>query len=292
VVVDAVIGTVSQVHHDDMRTETATPADEPPETLSAARWRAVEIRHAIIALAILALGVAVLLPVGSERIYGRTRTAVVAGPEAGVAQSPATTPWHLVGVVRQRASLLEGVRSALVDPPRHFAGDAGEPVGELVDSDERAHRLAETIAGVGIDAQVHLGEGSGNSAELVTTLAYLSADGTHDPAGCARSRGCLAVAATGTVRPDGSVGSVAAVPHKVAVARDAGLDVVFVPIMFDYADAVSAEDFATYRQLGEAHGDDTGTAVVAVRSVADALAWLCGAAGDPATCASAVNWSS
>lgn len=146
----------------------------------------------------------------------------------------------------------------------------------------------------------------GDSAGLAYLLRYLDILLPGDVTGG------VDLAATGVIAPDGGIQPIGGLEEKLAAARSAGVEVVFVPALNDL-DAVPgtsgrAQPFdvairrvglwpwqpvvgATepYAAAGQASQGDRGTAVVAVSEPADALAWLCGRTGDVAPCNAAAT---
>jgi len=103
-----------------------------------------------------------------------------------------------------------------------------------------------------VSVQINSGSITGPSAGLMFTLQLID---QLSPEGLA---GDLKIAGTGTIEPDGSVGTIGGVQQKVFTAEAAGAQFMFVP-RGNYADA---QKVATRVQL------------IPVDSLDDALAWL------------------
>jgi PDZ domain-containing protein len=84
------------------------------------------------------------------------------------------------------------------------------------------------------------------------------------------------VAATGVIRPDGTVGPIGGVAQKAAAARRAGVDIFLVPAELEPADIERARSLA-----------GTGTDVVAVANLREAIRVLVDRGGAPADLADA-----
>lgn len=102
----------------------------------------------------------------------------------------------------------------------------------------------------------------GGSAGLVQSLAVLDALEVGDLTGGRR------VAATGVIAPDGSIRPIEGAFYKVQAAKEAGMDVVFVPEL-NRNEAEQVE----------------GVTVVGVRRIEDVLAWLCARGAQSVVCA-------
>lgn len=128
-----------------------------------------------------------------------------------------------------------------------------------------AARLARTPMRLAVSATAHpLGHVEGPSAGLVLALARLDALTPGDLTGGRR------VAGTGALSSTGDVDGVGDVAEKVLAAADAGLDVFFVPV-WQRNEAVAA-------------AEGTGVTVVPVRTVREAVGWLCLNGGRAPTC--------
>jgi hypothetical protein len=141
----------------------------------------------------------------------------------------------------------------------------------------------------------------GDSAGLAYLLRYLDILLPGDVTGG------VDLAATGVIAPEGGIQPIGGLEEKLAAARSAGVDVVFVPALNDlgavpgnggrvqafevairrvglwpWQPAVGATE--PYAAAGQAARSGDGTAVVAVSEPADAFAWLCGRTGAVAPC--------
>jgi hypothetical protein len=118
--------------------------------------------------------------------------------------------------------------------------------------------------------------------------------------------GDIRVAGTGGIRPDGLAFPVKGIDVKVATARLARSDVIFVTrpptsaenvtIVLSQEERIPADGFtvaewlnvAGYEQAGRAAASHPGTApVVVVHDLRQALAWLCGRTEGASVCAAA-----
>lgn len=226
-------------------------------------------------------------PYGDPVRVGATRPVVVTGGTTGPWTDPATTPWVALGVSEHQPVLFDTIGGVHLPRTIHRRGTAGPAAGEIADSVEEARRHAERILGARPVAEVHLGAGTGRSVGLIAALALVGSSGAADPAGCGRPEGCLRVAATGALTADvagnGLVWGIGGLPEKLTAARDAGVDVVFHPAEnLPDPDVVPFADPGWFRRAGDSWAG--GQAVVPVWTITDALAWLCGAAGDEGTC--------
>lgn len=120
------------------------------------------------------------------------------------------------------------------------------------------------------DVEIDSAGVGGPSAGLAFTLGLLDLLTEGDLTGGS------VVAATGVIRPDGSVGPIGGVAQKAAAARREGVDVFLVPAELDPADIARARSLA---------GD--GTAIVPVATLAEALRVLVERGGAPADIADA-----
>jgi hypothetical protein len=146
-------------------------------------------------------------------------------------------------------------------------------------------------------ARPRTGNADGASAGLLFALADLD---LRTPGALARG---LRLAATGTIGSDGSVTAVRMVDAKLAAARLAGADAVFATDFPGTSGEVTAVrshlghptrdrsigDWLNtdgFRAAGRAAAGHRGSvALVRVDDVRQALAWICGRTGAPATCA-------
>ncbi|WP_433467316.1 S16 family serine protease [Spirillospora sp. CA-128828] len=128
-----------------------------------------------------------------------------------------------------------------------------------------AGRLAGAQAGPAVSATAYpLGSVEGPSAGLILTLARVDALTPGDLTGGRR------VAGTGGISLDGDVTAVGDIPEKVDAAAKARMDVLFVPIW--------------QRSVAAAAAKGTRVRVVPVRTVSEAVGWLCAAGGRAPLC--------
>ncbi|QKG23366.1 PDZ/DHR/GLGF domain-containing protein [Actinomadura verrucosospora] len=128
-----------------------------------------------------------------------------------------------------------------------------------------AERLAALPAGPDVSARAYpMGDVEGPSAGLLLALARIDDLAPGDLTGGRR------IAGTGAIGFDGMVAGVGEVAEKVRSAAAARVEVFFVPAAQE-AEAVSA-------------ARDTPLRVVPVRSVSEAVHWLCGNGGHAPTC--------
>jgi PDZ domain-containing protein len=134
--------------------------------------------------------------------------------------------------------------------------DSGGSWGPAEIRDVSGAGLASVRAGPRVSAAAYpLGSVRGPSAGLVLALARLDALTPGDLTGGRR------VAGTGAIGSDGTVTTVGEIPEKVRAAVAAHIGVFFVPA-WQVAEATAAARSAPMR-------------VVPVRSVQEAVAWLC-----------------
>ena len=125
--------------------------------------------------------------------------------------------------------------------------------------------LAATPMRLAVSAVAYpLGGVEGSSAGLVLALARLDALTPGDLTGGRR------IAGTGTIGLNGDVGEVGDVAEKVRAAADARLEVFFVPVW--------------QRREAAAAARGTGVTVVPVRTVPEAVRWLCSTGGRAPIC--------
>ncbi|TDC42552.1 hypothetical protein E1281_36080 [Actinomadura sp. KC345] len=128
-----------------------------------------------------------------------------------------------------------------------------------------AARLAGVRAGPRVSATAHrLGPVEGASAGLVLALARVDALTPGDLTGGRRVTG------TGEIGLSGNVSGVGEVALKVDAAAEARMDVFFVPF--------------SQRREAVAAARDTGVRVVPVRTVPEAVGWLCSTGGRAPVC--------
>lgn len=207
-----------------------------------------------------------LTPVGTAglQVTGVAGTSTGAGPRPGDVLlaagdtrtlAPLRTRADLEAVTARSASL----RVLLV--PKTSAGSwAGARIERLTAASLRGVRAGPAVSAVAYP----LGAVQGPSAGLILALARIDELTPGD------LTGGRDIAGTGAIELDGAVTGVGEAAEKVRAAVAAGTDVFFVPVR-EYAVAVRAAGGA-------------GPRIVPVRSVSDAVNWLCAHGGNASVC--------
>ncbi|MFC4076435.1 SepM family pheromone-processing serine protease [Salinithrix halophila] len=112
------------------------------------------------------------------------------------------------------------------------------------------------------EVNIHADSIGGPSAGLMFSLEIINQIGGED-----LTRG-YRVAGTGTITPEGEVGQIGGVQHKVAAADEKGADIFFVPADRRPGDSNEKRAVKTARQIG------TDMKVVPVKTLGDAITYL------------------